>query len=231
MWALTIAGGKGERLRPLTDSTCKPMVELAGQPLLAHQVGWLKSNGITDVMFLTGYRGDAVSEFFGDGSRHGIRAHYSTEDIPLGRGGCVKQGMGLLPADVREFVVVNGDVLTDQPLAPLIQLRRQLDATAAIMLTPYISEYGVVESDDSGTVTAFVEKGRLPYWVNAGVYVFHRRIGPLLPEVGDHETETFPDLTEAGKIVSLRSEARWISVDSFKDLREAEGMVAPQSEH
>ena len=225
MWALTIAGGKGERLRPLTDQRCKPMVDVAGLPLLAHQVAWLRSHGVEDVVFLTGYRGEQVSDYFGDGSAHGIRAHYSQEDTPLGRGGCVKFGMRFLPADVEDFVVVNGDILTDQSLQPLVALRREHDATVAMMLTPYISEYGVVESEDSGRVKSFIEKTRLPYWVNAGVYVFHRRIGEFLPVVGDHETETLPGLVASGEVMSLRSEASWVSVDSMKDLRVAEGMV------
>ena len=202
------------------------MVDVAGLPLLAHQVAWLRSNGIEDVVFLTGYRGDQVLDYFGDGSAHGIRAHYSQEDTPLGRGGCVKFGMRFLPAEVDDFVVVNGDILTDQSLQPLVVQRQDHDATVSMMLTPYISEYGVVESEHSGKVTAFVEKSRLPYWVNAGVYVFHRRIGEFLPEVGDHETETLPRLVASGEVMSLRSEAAWVSVDSMKDLRVAEGMVS-----
>ena len=225
MWALTIAGGKGERLRPLTDRVCKPMVEVAGSPLLARQVEWLRENGVQDVVFLTGYRGEQVSEYFGDGSGHGIRAHYSQEDTPLGRGGCVKLGMGLLPPGVREFVVVNGDILTDQSLDPLLALRRDHDATVAVMLTPYISEYGVVATTDSGRVTEFSEKCQLPYWVNGGVYVFHRRIRDELPDVGDHETETLPGLVASGEVMALRSEAGWVSLDSLKDLRAAEAMV------
>ena len=201
------------------------MVEISGLPLLAHQVAWLRANGVEDVVFLTGYKGELVRSYFGDGSEFGIRAHYSKEDSPLGRGGCVKLGMELLPPEVSDFVVVNGDVLTDQPLAPLVELRRERDATVAMMLTPYVSEYGIVESDSSHTVTAFNEKGRLPYWVNAGVYVFHRRIGPSLPEVGDHETETFPVLAERGEIVSVRSDAGWVSVDSLKDVATAGALL------
>ena len=225
MWALTIAGGKGERLRPLTDRVCKPMVEVAGLPLLARQVEWLRQNGVQDVVFLTGYRGEQVSDYFGDGSGHGIRAHYSQEDTPLGRGGCVKLGMGLLPPGVCEFVVVNGDILTDQSLDPLLALRREHDATVAVMLTPYISEYGVVTTTDSGRVTEFSEKCQLPYWVNGGVYVFHRRIRNELPDVGDHETETLPGLVASGEVMALQSEAGWVSLDSLKDLRAAEAMV------
>lgn len=222
---MTIAGGKGERLRPLTDRTCKPMVEVSGKPLLAHQVAWLREYGAENVVFLTGYRGESVREYFGDGTSHGVRAHYSQETTPLGRGGCVKQGMSLLPPDVEDFVVVNGDVLADLDLRHLVESRRERDATVSMMLTPYVSEYGVVETEDSGQVTVFREKAVLPYWVNAGVYVFHRRIWPELPDLGDHETETFPSLAARGEIVSLQSNVPWVSVDSPKDIRAAEEML------
>lgn len=131
----------------------------------------------------------------------------------------------MLPPDVEDFVVVNGDVLADLDLRHLVESRRERDATVSMMLTPYVSEYGVVETEDSGQVTAFREKAVLPHWVNAGVYVFHRRIWPELPDLGDHETETFPSLAARGEIVSLQSDVPWVSVDSPKDIRAAEEML------
>ena len=209
----------------MTDHTCKPMVEVSGIPLLARQVAWLRDNGVSDVLFLTGYRGETVRDYFKDGDAHGIRAHYSQEESPLGRGGCIKRGMSLLPSDVDDFVVVNGDILTDQDLGRLVALLRERDATVSMMLAPYVSEYGVVESDITGRVTAFREKAKLPHWVNAGVYVFHRRIWSELPDIGDHETETFPSLAARGEIVSVQSRALWVSVDNPKDVQAAEEML------
>ena len=84
MFALILAGGKGERLRPLTDTIPKPMVPICGKPILEHQVNWLKSGGVTDVIFLGGYRWEAIKDHFGDGNDFGITAHYSLEDSPLG---------------------------------------------------------------------------------------------------------------------------------------------------
>ncbi len=226
MWAMTIAGGRGERLQPLTDSICKPMVPVNGVPLLQHQAHWLCENGVTDIVFLTGYMAAQVEDHFGDGSRYGFRAHYSPEDKPLGRGGAVKQGFSLVPRDVSDVVVVNGDVLTDQSLAPLVKLRRDHQAAAAITLVPYVSAFGVVLVSDEDVVTSFAEKTELPFWINGGVYVFDRDIEDALPSKGDHETTTFPEIVDAGRMRALRSEANWISVDSHKDLREAEEMVA-----
>ena len=233
MWAMTIAGGRGERLQPLTDQICKPMVPVNGVPLLQHQAHWLCSNGVSDIVFLTGYRAEQVEEHFGDGSRFGFRAHYSPEDRPLGRGGAVKQGFQLVPRDVEDVIVVNGDVLSDQSLGPLLKLRRGNNAAAAITLIPYVSAFGVVLVSEDDVVTRFAEKTELPFWINGGIYVFERGLESEFPDIGDHETTTFPQVVSANRMRALRSTANWISVDSHKDLREAEEMMSqgllPQS--
>jgi NDP-sugar pyrophosphorylase family protein len=221
-YALTIAGGRGERLKPLTDTVPKPMVRLNGEPILHHQARWMISQGITDIVFLCGYRGETIKEYFGDGSKFGFTAHYSFEDSPLGRGGAVRKGMSLVPQDAETVLVINGDNVTNQPLSELQELQKQRNALATIMLTPYMSQYGTVESDPDGIVTQFVEKGRLPLWINAGVYLFDRSLEQRLPEVGDHETTTFQELAAERKMAAIKSEATWLTVDSQKDIAECE---------
>lgn len=227
MYALILAGGKGERLRPLTDSVPKPMVPVCDKPILLHQVEWLKQVGVTDVVFLVGYRWQIIQDFFGDGSEFGIQAHYSVEDSPLGRGGAIKQGFSQVPQGDDSVMVLNGDIITSQ--APDMVLKKyqesragNSDHMATIMVVPMVSPYGLVDTSAEDEVTGFREKVELPYWINAGIYVFNRRIAPLLPDLGDHETETFPHLAQSGKISAMKSRSFWRSVDSFKDLREAE---------
>jgi NDP-sugar pyrophosphorylase family protein len=234
MYALILAGGMGERLRPLTDTLPKPMVPVCGQPILWHQVQWLKRANVTDVIFLAGYRWQAIQDFFGDGRRFGIRAQYSVEDSPLGRGGAIRQGFSLVPAEVESAIVLNGDVITEEEPDAVIanfQEKRSADEShvATIMVVPMVSPYGLVDMDSQMDVVGFREKVELPYWINAGVYVFDRSIVPDLPELGDHEVETFPQLAEAGKISAMKSRAFWRSVDSFKDLREAEEQLRARS--
>ena len=227
MYALILAGGQGERLRPLTDNLPKPMVPVAGKPILAHQVAWLKAAGLTDVVFLAGYRWQAIKDYFGDGQALGIRAHYSLEDSPLGRGGAIRKGMSLVPETEQTMVVLNGDVITRQSLEALLQRHRACkDADpghlATIMITPMVSPYGLVDVDSLDRVVGFREKVRMPHWINAGVYVLERGILPELPEIGDHENDAFPRLAAAGRISAFKTTEFWRSVDSFKDLREAE---------
>ena len=230
VYALILAGGKGERLRPLTDSLPKPMVPLCGKPILEHQVEWLKSGGVTDVVFLAGYRWEAIKDYFGDGSAFGIDAHYSVEDSPLGRGGAIKAGFPEVPENENTVVVLNGDTITDETLNNLLayhQARKLANKShlASIMVVPMVSPYGLVDFDQSGTVTSFREKVETEHWINAGIYLFERSIAGELPDLGDHETETFPRLAEAGQLAARKSLSFWRSVDSFKDLKEAEEHV------
>lgn len=227
MYALIIAGGKGERLRPLTDKLPKPMVPVCGKPILTHQVAWLKSAGVTDVVFLGGYLWQTIQEHFGDGSQWGINAHYSVEDSPLGRGGAVRQGFSHVPETEEMVLVLNGDVITDE--SPNAIIERHWDSKkanpahlATIMVVPMISPYGIVDLDSQDAVKGFREKVEIPYWINAGVYALERRISIEFPKLGDHEIKTFPRLARTGQISALKSRAFWCSVDSFKDLSEAE---------
>jgi NDP-sugar pyrophosphorylase family protein len=227
MYALILAGGKGERLRPLTDTLPKPMVPLCDKPILLHQIEWLKQVGVTDVVFLVGYLWETIKDFFGNGDGYGVRVHYSVEDSPLGRGGAIKQGFSQVPEEEELVLVLNGDIITAQTPDAILKTYQQKKVAdpshqATIMVVPMLSPYGLVDTDDQDTVVGFREKVELPYWINAGIYVFSRSIAPHLPDQGDHEVETFPQLAQAGKISALKSTAFWRSVDSFKDLREAE---------
>ena len=231
MYALILAGGKGERLRPLTDSLPKPMVPVCGKPILEHQVEWLKAGGVTDVVFLAGYRWEAIKDYFGDGGDFGINAHYSVEDSPLGRGGAIKMGYSQVPESEDTVAVLNGDIITDETLDNLSARHRERRSAneshmATIMVVPMVSPYGLVDMDADGTVTGFREKVEMEHWINAGIYLFERSIAAQLPDLGDHETETFPRLAQAGRLAALKSRRFWRSVDSFKDLREAEEHVS-----
>lgn len=226
MYALILAGGQGERLRPLTDNLPKPMVPLGGRPILEHQIEWLKAGGVTDVVFLGGYRWEAIQDHFGDGARFGFHAHYSIEDSPLGRGGAIKKGAPIVPATEETVAVLNGDVITDETLAALSASHRERKDKnpahlATLLVVPMVSPYGLVDIDGSEAVTGFREKVEMPFWINGGVYLFERPIFEEFPDLGDHETETFPRLAEQGRIAAFKTRAFWRSVDSFKDLREA----------
>lgn len=223
--AIILAGGKGERLRPFTNDRPKPMVEVNGKPILAYQLDQLKKAGIEEVVFACSYQREALQKHLDSGSRYGIKAFFSIEETPLGRGGGIKKAMTKLTKNWGDVVIVNGDNLWKLDLAGLIKKHEEQNAIATIVVVPLKSPYGIVEFNDQDQVLGFKEKPILPHWVNAGIYIFSREIEPLLPDEGDHEIETFPKLATKRFLV-FKSTDYWRGVDTVKDLTEAEKEVA-----
>lgn len=220
--AIILAGGKGERLRPYTNDRPKVMVELAGKPILAWQIEWLKSHGITKFVLTVSYKHEVVEKYFGDGSKFGIEVDYSIEDEPLGRGGAIKKAFKSKLMDGCENVVVtNGDIISKADLSKMIKEHEANNALMSLMLVPYLSRWGLVEVDDSNHILGFREKPKLPYWINGGVYIFSKEVEPLLPDKGDHEYETFPKIPK-DRFFGFKDEGFWRAVDVVKDKSEAE---------
>ena len=220
MYAIVLAGGQGERLRPFTEDRPKAMVEIEGTPILGYQLRWLRAQGVTDLVIASGYRHEVIEHHFGTGERLGVRIIYSVEREPLGRGGALRAALGHVPPDEELVVATNGDVITDLRLAPLLAAHRSGRALATLVLTPFVSPFGIVEVDERDRVTRFREKPELPYWINAGLYALSPAIRDLLPKRGDHETTTFPELARTGRLGAFRSQAYWRGVDTIKDVNE-----------
>ncbi len=179
------------------------------------------------MVFLVGYLGESVEAYFGNGNEFGIRAHYSHEAHPLGRGGALRAGFEMLGNIDGPVFATNGDVITAANPATLLNdynERINLNAShvASILTVPMVSPYGIVDTDDSGRVRQFREKAALPYTINGGVYVLNTNMRELLPEIGDHETTTFPSLAATGRMSAVPTDEFWRSVDSPKDLHETE---------
>lgn len=220
MQAIILAGGKGERLRPFTQDRPKCMVEILGVPLLGYQLQWLSAQGVTDVIVSCGYRHEVIEDYFGTGEKWGVRLTYSIEDQPLGRGGALRLAFRILTPGEDVCLAANGDVITNVRLKPLLQAHRQSGCLATVVLSPFVSPYGIVEADADDRVVAFHEKPELPYWMNAGIYILSRELETMLPEQGDHEDSTFPQLAAERRLGAYKSRAYWRSVDTVKDMAE-----------
>ncbi len=224
--AIILAGGKGERLRPYTNDRPKVMVEIAGKPILAWQIEWLKSFGITKFVLTVSYKYEVVQKYFGDGSKFGIEIDYSIEASPLGRGGGIKKAFqSKLVSNASDVIVCNGDIITKLDLSKMIEEHLNKKSLVTLLLVPYISRWGVVKIDEQNQITGFEEKPKLPYWINGGIYLFNKEIEPLLPEIGDHEKETFPKIPKE-KFLGFKDEGFWRAVDVIKDKSEAEAFLA-----
>lgn len=222
--AIILAGGKGERLRPYTNDRPKPMVEIGGKPIFQYQLDQMREEGIDEIVFACSYQKENLKKYLNDGKDFGVKVIYSEEETPLGRGGAIKQAMRAIP-DFENVLITNGDNLWKIDLKSLVQKHENRKAMVTMVVVPLKSPYGIVEFNDKDEVEGFKEKPVLPHWVNAGVYVFSKEILNLLPDIGDHETETFPVLPK-DRFFVFKSTDYWRGVDTVKDLTEAEKEVA-----
>lgn len=221
--AIIIAGGKGERLRPLTNTRPKCLVEVAGRPILDWQLASLERGGVERVAIVGHYLFEAIQAFVAEREGH-IRVELVLEERPLGRGGAIKLGNRLLATN-EPVLALNSDILSDLDLSDLEALRLDTGAAASILAVPLRSPYGILEMDGP-RVIAFREKPVLDHWINGGVYSLSQDALKLFPDEGDHEESTFPALAAEGRLSALQFNGAWRSIDSPKDLREAEDLVA-----
>jgi mannose-1-phosphate guanylyltransferase len=206
--AILLVGGKGTRLRPLTVNTPKPMVPAAGVPFLTHQLARARAAGVEHIVLATSYLAEVFEPYFGDGSALGLHIEYVTEEEPLGTGGAIRNVAARLHSGPDEPVLIfNGDILTGLDIRALVATHETTGADVSLHLTRVEDPraYGLVPTDGTGRVTAFLEKPQTPEeivtdQINAGAYVFRRSVIDTIPEGRpvSVERETFPDLLATG---------------------------------
>ncbi len=207
--ALVLAAGEGTRLRPLTLDRPKPMVPIAGKPLLDITLGWLRDQGIHDIAINLHYKPQVITDYFGDGQAYGVNLHYSHEETILGTAGAARAIRDWV--DASTLVLVYGDVLTDLDLRAMLDFHRDAqrrDPSAAITMSlyhvPNPTEVGLVGMDESGKVNRFLEKPKpeevFTDLANAGVLIMEPDVIDLIPENAfcDFGLHVFPMLLRAG---------------------------------
>lgn len=200
--AVILVGGMGTRLRPLTVSTPKPMLPVAGAPFLQHLLGRIKEAGITHVVLGTSFKAEVFEQTFGAGEELGLEIEYVVEDAPLGTGGGIRNVYDKLRGDT--VVVFNGDVLSGTDINDIVATHqeKQADVTLHLVRVHDPRAFGCVPTDSDGRVTAFLEKTMDPPTdqINAGCYVFKRSIIEQIPagKVVSVERDVFPRLLEEG---------------------------------
>lgn len=188
MQAVIMAGGKGTRLAALTkDEIPKPMVPVAGKPLLLWQIERLKENGITDIIMVIGHLGEKIQEYFEDGSKFGVRIQYFVEEVPLGTAGSFYYLKDMLEDDT--FVMMSGDLFFDIDFERMIHFHKEKKSAATLFVHPnghpHDSDLLVLDQDDRAI--RFDSKHNVrDYWydncVNAGIFVFDKMICDRVPE-------------------------------------------------
>ena len=227
MEAIILAGGKAERLGDAAGGRPKALVEVAGKPLAAYQVGRLVHAGVTRVIFACA-AGEGAHFTVG---LAGLGAEIVAVEEPerLGRGGGVK----FAARERREsgdVFALNGDELVDVDFAGMLDAHRSGGALATIAVARPKSQFGLVDVDGDDVVRGFEEAGRVPYWVNCGNYVLSEEAIARFPEKGDHESNAFPDFAAEGKLRAFRHEGLWLTVNTPKELRVAQEHVEAHPE-
>ncbi len=216
MQALVLAGGEGTRLRPLTYTTPKPVMPLAGRPFLSFMLDWLRSHDVDEVILSCGFMSEDVKRVLGD-IYDGMRLRYVVEDEPLGTAGPVRLALDEGVLEDR-LLILNGDVLTDIDLTAELRQHERLEARATLALYAVedTASYGVVLTDADGRVTEFIEKaeGEPPTnRINAGAYEIERDVAEAIPpgRAVSFEREIFPGLVGNG-LHGYLAEGYWIDI-------------------
>ena len=213
-----LAGGKAERLGEAAQGLPKPLVPVAGYPLAEYTVARLVDAGVDRVILAC--RAGQEEIFVNALAGLGAEIEPVGEPEPLGRGG----GLRLAASHRREqgpVLAMNGDELLDVDFRELLAQHERGGSAATIVVAQVRSQFGVVDLDDDGAIRGFREAPKLEHWVNSGVYVLGEEALARLPESGDHEQSTFPELAGEGKLRGYRHTGVWLTVNTPKELRVA----------
>jgi mannose-1-phosphate guanylyltransferase / phosphomannomutase len=227
MKAVIMAGGFGTRLRPLTCNTPKPMAPVMNKPMMHHIVELLRSHGITDLTASLFYSPDAITSYFGDGSKMGVKMEYVKADADYGTAGSVRNAT---KGTNQRLLVISGDVLTDFDLTAAIRFHESKKAKATIVLTHATNPlaFGVVITNDSGKITRFLEK---PSWgevfsdtINTGIYILEPEVMEHVPyrEDFDFSKDLFPLLLkqDAG-LYGCIADGYWRDIGNLNEYQDA----------
>ncbi len=222
--AIIMAGGRGTRLRPLTEELPKPMLPVGGRPLMERIVRQLEHSGIRRVNVATHYHPEKIIEHFGDGREFGVQLSYVNEDRPLGTAGA----LGLLGACDEPLLVINGDILTDVDFRAMARFHFEHSADLTVAVRGYEMEvpYGVIDSAGA-VVTAIREKPRLHVFVNAGIYLLHPSVhAHILAGERLDMTDLISRLIERGlSVVSFPIREYWLDIGQHADYERAQDIA------
>ncbi len=224
-WAVIMAGGQGVRLRPLTDTVPKPMLKVAGRPILERLVLHLVGSGVTSIFVSINYLGHVIEEHLGDGSQFGCEIAYLREDARLGTAGA----LGLLPEPPTEaLLLLNGDLVTSADIGGLLDFHRAGDYEATIGVRRYLHTvpFGSVERDGD-RVTGLDEKPTIERDVNSGIYALEPSV---VTRVRPGERALTPDLiadvlADGGRVGAFEIEDEWIDIGQREQLDAARSGV------
>ncbi len=226
MKAIILAGGLGERLRPLTDKVPKPLLPVKGKPIVQHAIENFKKHGIKDIVLSVGYRADKIKEYFGDGEKFGVKISYCVEDEPLGTGGAIKKASKGIK---KKFIAINGDNIADFDWTAILKAHKKKEARITLALYPVedVTKYGIAELKDDRIIN-FIEKPSVEEAPsnlnNAGGYVMEPESLEILPEgKSSIERDCFEKFCgKYGSVYAFSHQGYWFPTDDIERYKKAE---------
>jgi NDP-sugar pyrophosphorylase family protein len=211
MKAMILSGGRGKRLRPLTDTIPKPLIKINNTPLIEWTINYLKKFGIKDIIFCTGYRSKQIEEYLNKKNNFNCKIEFSIEKGALGTGGAIKKAAKKITE--KSFIVVNGDIITNVNLKKIIT---RPNTIAAIELR---TKYGTMKIKNN-KIIQFDEKTDVKnIWMNPGIYHLKTDLTKILPTKGSLEDIVFPKLAKKNLLYTVKfKNVLWHSIDSYKDI-------------
>lgn len=216
--AIIMAGGQGLRMRPVTEHIPKPMIKVAGRPILERLVLHLVGSGFTRIFMAVHYLGKMIEEHFGNGTRFGCRIDYLQEKKPLGTGGALAL---LKPIPRHPLLVMNGDLITQADLGAMLNFHASggYKATMAIRRYGHQVPYGCVETKE-GLILRLVEKPVIEQAINAGIYILNPSLIRDIPAEAFPITELFEGCLARGESVgAFEVEEEWVDVGQREHLK------------
>ena len=215
-----MVGGLGSRLRPLTETTPKPMLHVGGRPILQTIVERFASHGFTDIIMCVNYKADIIQEYFGDGSRFGVNIEYVLEKERMGTAGA----LSLLEKRPQEpFFVMNGDLLTNINFENMLQYHLDNSAVASMCVREYDFQvpYGVVNIED-GKISSIEEKPVHRFFVSAGIYMLNPECLDLIPNGYYDMPALFEKLIQQGeRAISFPLREYWLDIGRMEEYEKA----------
>ena len=213
MKAIILAGGRGERLRPITDKIPKPLILINNIPLIERTIKYLKKYGINEIIISSGYKSNKIESFLKKKKNFGCQIIFSIEKTPLGTGGAIKKALKHVGEE--SFLVLNGDIVTN------INLRKILKKPNTIAANELKTKFGTMDVKNNKILKFNEKKDVVDVWMNSGIYHLSKNIDKMIPKKGSLEGIVFPKMAKNKTLDVVKfKNTLWFSIDSHKDIEE-----------
>ena len=213
MKVIILAGGRGKRLRPITDKIPKPLIPINNKPLIERTIKYLKKYGITEIIISSGYKSNLIEKFLKKKKNFVCKIIFSIEKTPLGTGGAIKKA--LKHVNEESFLVLNGDIVTN------IDLKKILKKPNTIAANELKTKFGTMNIKNNKILKFNEKKDVTDVWMNPGIYHLSKDIEKFIPKKGSLEGIVFPKMARNKSLETVKfKNVLWFSIDSHKDIEE-----------